>query len=87
RSGSHSRDPRHLVLYSSLDGIHWDEGRILHHRGPGEGGGDAYSANEVIGKYDPSVPNRLLIQSSIAYEAENLKVNERHWWVEGIDGA
>ena len=47
----------------------------------------AYSANEVIGKYDPSVPSRLLIQSSIAYEAENLKVNERHWWVEGIDGA
>ena len=87
RSGSHSRDPKHLALYSSLDGIHWDEGRILHHRGPGEGGGDAYSANEVIGKYDPSVPNRLLIQSSISYEPDSLKVNERHWWVEGIDGA
>ena len=87
RSGSHSRDPKHLVLYSSLDGIHWDEGRILHHRGPGPGGGDAYSANEIIGKYDPAVPNRLLIQSSIAYEADNLKVNERHWWIEDIDGA
>ena len=49
--------------------------------------GDAYSANEVIGKYDPSIPNRLLIQSSISYEADSLKVNERHWWVEDIDGA
>ena len=50
------------------------------------GGGDAYSANEVIGKYDPSVPNRLLIQSSIAYEEGSSRVNEHHWWVEGIDG-
>ena len=85
RTGNHSRDPRHLVLYASQDGIHWDEGRILHRRGPGRG--DAYSANEVMGKYDPSVPNRLLIQSSISYEAHSSKVNERHWWVEGIDGA
>ncbi len=85
RTGNHSRDPRHLVLNSSQDGIHWDEGRILHRRGPGRG--DAYSANEVIGKYDSSVPNRLLIQSSISYEANSYRVNERHWWVEGIDGA
>ena len=85
RTGSQSRDPRHLALYSSQDGIHWDEGRILHRRGPGTG--DAYSANEVIGKYDPSIPNRLLIQSSISYEADSLRVNERHWWVEDIDGA
>ena len=73
----HSRDPEASgPLLVSSDGIHWDEGRILRHRGPGPGGGDAYSANEVIGKYDASVPNRLLIQSSIAYEADNPKVNE-----------
>ena len=85
RSGHHSRDPKNLVLYASPDGIHWDEGRILHLKGVG--GADAYSANEVIGKYDPEVPNRLLIQSSIGYEDRNYKVNEHHWWVEEIDGA
>ncbi len=84
RSGSMSQDPSHLILYPSRDGIHWDEGTILHRKEIG--GGDAYSANEVIGKYDPSVPNRLLIQSSIAYEEGSSRVNEHHWWVEGIDG-
>ena len=83
RSGSKSRDPSHLILYASSDGIHWDDGTILHHKEIG--GGDAYSANEVIGKYDQTVPNRLLIQSSIAYDG--YKVNQRHWWVTGIDGA
>ena len=33
-----------------------------------------------------AVPNRILIQSSIAYDG-NYKVNEHHWWVEGVDGA
>jgi hypothetical protein len=84
RSGQHSQDPKNLVLYSSSDGIHWDEGRILHRK---SGKADSYSANEVVGKYDPAVPNRLLIQSSITYEVDSYKVNERHWWVTGIDGA
>jgi BNR repeat protein len=85
RSGSHSRDPSHLVLYASSDGIHWDDGTVLYRREIDSG--DCYSANEVIGKYDPAVPNRLLIQSSIGYEDGSRKVNEHHWWVEGIDGA
>ena len=85
RSGSYNRDPSHLILYTSSDGIHWDDGTILHRKEIG--GGDAYSANEVIGKYDPAVPNRLLIQSSIAYEEGSSKVNAHHWWVEGIEGA
>ena len=83
RSGSHSRDPLNLVLYASSDGIRWDEGRILHRK---SGQADAYSANEVVGKYDSAAPNRLLIQSSIAYEDGSSKVNEHHWWVERIDG-
>jgi len=85
RSGSLSRDPGNLVLYSSSDGIHWDDGTILH-RKTFKGAYDAYSGNEVIGKYDQTVPNRLLIQSSIAYDAGSRKVNEHHWWVEEIDG-
>ena len=84
RSGSMSRDPGNLVLYSAADGIHWDEGTVLYGK---KRGGDCYSANEVIGKYDPAVPNRLLIQSSVSYEEGSSRVNERHWWVEGIDGA
>ena len=51
------------------------------------GKADIYSANEVVGKYDQAVPNRLLIQSSITYEDDGYKVNECHWWVTGIDGA
>ena len=85
RSGSMSRDPGHLVLYSSLDGIHWDGGTFLHRKEVG--GRHAYSANEVVGKYDSTVPNRLLIQASIASEDGNDKVNVHHWWVEEIDGA
>jgi hypothetical protein len=84
RSGSHGDAPGNLVLYSSKDGIHWDEGVLLHKKiYPG---GDKYSANEVIGKYDPSRPNRLLIQSSIVYDAHTSRVNEHHWWIEDISG-
>jgi hypothetical protein len=31
------------------------------------GGGDCYSANEVIGKNDPATPERLLIHSDVSY--------------------
>ncbi|MFW6336109.1 MAG: sialidase family protein [Phycisphaeraceae bacterium] len=85
RSGSLGEEKGHLVLYASRDGIHWNKGLIL--RKKTFGGGDAYSANEVVSKYDPSVPKRLLIQSSIAYEDGNSRVNEHHWWVEDIAGA
>ena len=84
RSGQHNRDTKHLVLYAYSYEIHWDEGRVLRHK---SGKADIYSANEVVGKYDPAVPNRLLIQSSITYEDDGYKVNECHWWVMGIDGA
>ena len=86
RSGSMSSDPGNLVLYSSSDGIHWDDGIILH-RNITKGTYDSYSANEVIGKYDQTASNRLLIQSSIVYDADSRKVNEHHWWVDGINGA
>jgi hypothetical protein len=84
RSGSRGPAPSRLVLYASRDGIHWDEGRYLHE--PVFAGGDKYSANETIGKYDPATPNRLLIQSSIAYCSHSARVNERHWWVDHIAG-
>lgn len=85
RSGSYSKNAGNLVLYSSKDGIHWDEGVLLMSRAKVRGGGDCYSANEVIGKYDPKTPNRLLIQSDVSYSGA--KVNICHWWIEDIAGA
>ena len=84
RSGSFGPDPRHLVLYSSEDGINWDEGVYLN-RGSTDAL-DSYSTNEVIGKYDSESPNRLLIQSSIAYDDAGRRVNLHHWWLDtGVD--
>jgi len=86
RSGSNPRDlvgddpgPGNLVLYSSRDGIHWDEGVVLMSRLQTPGGGDCYSANEVIGKYDPAAPERLLIHSDVSYAGA--KTNMHQWWV------
>lgn len=84
RSGSYGDAPGNFVLYASRDAIHWDEGRYLHRKiYPG---GDKYSGNAVIGKSDPKQRNRLLIQSSIVYDADTSRVNERHWWIEEIAG-
>ena len=81
RSGSRGDDPRNLVLYASKDGINWDSGTFLNKV---QKGGDAYSANAVIGKYGTSKPKRLLIQSSIVYRGS--RVNLKHWWIENIPG-
>ncbi|HNS31542.1 MAG TPA: sialidase family protein [bacterium] len=84
RSGSYGKDKSNFVLYSSGDGINWDEGVFLYTADPPRG--DCYSANEVIGKYGSSGHKRLLIQSSIGYEPGTNKVNEHHWWIEDIAG-
>lgn len=89
RSGSYGALPgQYFVLYSSKDGINWDEGRYLNEITLASpfGGGDKYSGNEIVGKYDPSKPRRLLIQSSIAYDPHSSRVNERHWWIDRIAG-
>ena len=86
RSGSYHRErigddpgPGNFVLYASEDGIQWDEGILLMHRLQTPGGGDCYSANEIIGKYDPATPNRLLIHADISYDGA--RTNMHHWWV------
>ncbi len=71
RSGSYGTGSGRLVLYTSVDGIAWDEGTILYE----DGQSDCYSANVVVGG------DRLLIQSSINYDPDTKCVNERHWWV------
>ena len=86
RSGSNPRKlvgddpgPGNFVLYSSRDGIHWDEGIVLMSRMQTPGSGDCYSANEVIGKYDPATPRRLLIHSDVSYAGA--RTNMHQWWV------
>ncbi len=83
RSGNHDADiPWSLLLYVSKDGINWDRGTYLNKI---QLGLDSYSTNEVIGKYDPSTPNRLLIQSSVSYSGYG-RTNLKHWWIENIKG-
>ncbi|NUQ64038.1 MAG: exo-alpha-sialidase [Pirellulales bacterium] len=86
RSGSNPRElvgddpgPDNFVLYSSRDGIEWDEGIVLMSRLQTPGGGDCYSANEIIGKYNPATPQRLLIHSDVSYSGAN--TNMHQWWV------
>ena len=78
RSGSRGdQDLRgHFILYTSPDGINWDEGRYLRMR---EAGAGAYSNAIVVGALEPGTPDRLLIQTSHAYE--DSKTNILHWWL------
>lgn len=85
RSGSYGEGKGNFVIYSSMDAICWDEGRILCESIAK--GGDCYSANEVIGKYGHSAKKRLLIQTSLGYDTASNRVNEHHWWIENIAGA
>jgi len=85
RTGNRGFDSGSFVLYKSEDGINWDCGVYLN-RGEGVAspGSDAYSANALIGRYDDSRPLRLLIQSSISYDAS--RVNLKHWWITNVSG-
>jgi hypothetical protein len=67
----------HLVLYTSADGIHWDEGRYLAMQTHGAG---AYSNNLVVGKGESLDRQRLLVMSSHAYDKD--KTNIIYWWIE-----
>jgi len=83
RSGSYGDGSSNLVLYSSPDGIDWDDGILLYENGSPD---DCYSANVVVGRSDPDLRDRLLIQSSINYDPDSKRVNECHWWVTDVTG-
>lgn len=80
RSGHEGDDPRHLVLYTSKNAIDWDEGIFLNRGSTRDL--DSYSTNAIVGKYNPDVPERLLIQSSIAYDRSGRKANLYRWKIE-----
>lgn len=80
RSGSFGEEKGHMVLYSSRDGLAWDQGVYLRKRQAGLG---AYSNSIVVGALNPHSSNRLLIQASHAYEKN--KTNVLHWWLQTGD--
>ncbi len=79
RSGSYGENAGNFVLYSSEDGVNWDEGVYLRMATQGAG---AYSNNLHV--HLPGGRSRLLIQASHAYR-EN-RTNILHWWLEKKEG-
>ena len=77
RSGSFGEQKGHMVLYSSRDGLSWDDGVYLRKRTAGLG---AYSNSIVVGALNPNSPNRVLLQASHAYDQN--KTNVLHWWLD-----
>jgi hypothetical protein len=79
RSGSRGKREiaGHFVLYTSADGINWDEGRYLKMQSAGAG---AYSNNVLVHDAKQKQSPRLLIQASHAYKES--KTNIYHWWLE-----
>jgi len=79
RSGSfgEKEEKGHFVLYSSRDGLAWDDGVYLKMRTAGLG---AYSNSIVVDSLNPLKRKRLLIQASHAYEQN--KTNVFHWWID-----
>ena len=75
RSGSMGPNPGHFILYCSDDGVNWDEGRILRKC---EHGAGAYSNKIIV--HNPSGKDRLMIQTSHAYEKN--KTNTIMFWVD-----
>ena len=75
RSGCETKElPMQFVLYTSEDGIHWDEGIYVMEGNQGYG---CYSNNLVL---EEDGAQRVLIQASASYD--KARVNVRHWMME-----
>jgi len=77
RSGSIGENTGHFIMYTSPDGICWDEGAILRPAGHGAG---AYSNSIVL----HGERERLLVQSSHAYYQN--RTNTLMWLIERKQG-
>lgn len=78
RSGCMTNElPSNFVLYTSEDGIHWDEGVYLC-EARGWGGASFYSNNLVLN--GDGGRQTVLIQSSVAYDSA--RTNIAHWYLE-----
>lgn len=80
RSGNNNPSlPYNFVLYTSNDGLHWDDGEYLYASGPNQWGNASYYSNNLVtGRYGGKP--RILIQSSVPY-FEGC-VNVKHWWID-----
>ena len=76
RTGNYGQEEnrKHFVLYTSKDGINWDEG---HYVRMAKAGYDAYSNNLIV--HMPDGTERLLIHVSQAYEGN--KTNIVEYWI------
>jgi len=70
--------PMEFVLYTSPDALHWDEGTYIYKTPAGASGGASYYSNNLL-VHTPR-GNRLLIQSSAAYE--DARTDIRQWWID-----
>ena len=77
RSGEKKgKGARNFALYTSRDGINWDDGRFMR---MGEAGAGAYSNNLVVHDPETGEVQGLLIQASHAYH--EYMTNVLHWWL------
>ena len=76
RTGNYGKEEnrKHFVLYTSKDGINWDEGQYVH---MSKAGYDAYSNNVIV--HMPDGTEKLLIHVSQAYEGN--KTNVAEYWI------
>ena len=82
RSGCGSHDlPMYFVLYTSADGIHWDDGEYICEKH----GHTAYYSNNLV--LEENGRQRVLIQSSVPYEKPRPGIREggtniSHWFLD-----
>jgi len=76
RSGCNGKTlPMHFVLYTSADGINWDDGTFI----CVSSSGTAYYSNNLVMNNDDG-SQRVLIQSSVPYDGG--RVNIAHWFLD-----
>ena len=68
---------RYGIVYTSKDGINWDEGQYLRMRVAQAG---SYSNTLITGTLNPEKEERLLYQTSFAYSMH--RTNILHWWID-----
>ena len=72
--GRSGNDGPYFVLYSSRDGINWDEGTYIKRVSAGFDGSCYYSNNLIVNG------ERILIQASDNYSGA--RTNVKHWWID-----
>ena len=72
-----------FVLYTSADGLHWDEGHFLNEYDPESDYACYYSNNIVLDNPDKPGKKRMLIQFSELY-GDNACVDVMHMWIETV---